>query len=399
MVKSMVRYAIGLVALLTVFSSCDPKVNLTGQYIEKPLIYGLINPKESVQLFRIQKAFLGEESAFVMAQNADSSYFKYEDLFVELVEYNSDGNEANRWALDTVLINNKETGDPDDDEIDFFGPAQRLYSTAQGKIKESTNSNTVVINAAHEYEITLKKRPSHIAIDGMTITNMDTITPIADAKVSMVDVSAFKFTSPNAQSAQVVAPKMTLITTTGERISYAIKFSSARNVALYEVWLRFHYREVRNNVETPMSFQWRARTVEADPNDFGEIQVPPISAEEIYSRIGTEVPIESGVVRKIGKADGGQGDPIPNDGHTQDFDIFVRMAGDNFFKYIDINDPVSSGVVQERPVYTNINNGLGVFSSRTQVDFLNRIYLSTESYDELVGGEYTSDRGFVVDPD
>jgi len=97
----MIRYAIGLVALLTVFSSCKTDFSLTGDYEEKPLIYGLLDPNESVQLFRIQKAFLGEESAFIMAQSPDSSYFKYEDLFVELVEYNG-ANETNRWVLDTV---------------------------------------------------------------------------------------------------------------------------------------------------------------------------------------------------------------------------------------------------------------------------------------------------------
>jgi len=400
MTKSMLRYVFGLVALLITFSSCDPKVNLAGKYVEKPLIYGLINPDESVHLFRIQKAFLGEESAFVMAQNADSSYFKYTDLFVELVEYNEDGDETNRWALDTVLIGNKETGNPDDDEIDFFGPTQRLYSTAQDKILDHTGSSiTDAIDASNEYEITLKKRPSHIAIEGMTIANMDTVTPIADARIEVVDASTFKLTNPNAQNADVIAPKMTLVNTTGDLTSYVVKFNAAANCAMYEVWLRFHYREVRDNVETLKSIEWRAKTIDSDPNSLGVIQVP-ITAQEIYSRIGTEIPVESGVIRKIGQADGTTEIPLlQNDGHTQDFDIFVRMGGDELFKYIDINDPDFTGVLQERPIYTNINNGLGVFSSRTQVNFLNRLYLSTESYDELVGGASTSGRGFVVDPD
>mgnify|MGYP003662384600 CR=1 FL=1 len=77
----MLRYALGLVALLTIFSSCSTEFNLTGEYQEKALVYGLLDPSDNPNtggdghLFRIQKAFLGEESAFVMAQNADSSYF------------------------------------------------------------------------------------------------------------------------------------------------------------------------------------------------------------------------------------------------------------------------------------------------------------------------------------
>jgi hypothetical protein len=121
----MLRYAIGLVALLTVFSSCESDFKLTGEYEEKPLIYGLLDPLDNPNaggaghLFRIQKAFLGEESAFVMALEPDSSYFRYEDLFVELIEYNGSA-ETNRWNLDTVMISNKDTGNPDDDVIDFF---------------------------------------------------------------------------------------------------------------------------------------------------------------------------------------------------------------------------------------------------------------------------------------
>ncbi|TNF29872.1 MAG: hypothetical protein EP314_02195, partial [Bacteroidetes bacterium] len=106
----MLRYAIGLVALATVFSSCESDFNLTGDYQERALIYGLLDPNDNPNVggnghvFRIQKAFLGEESAFLMAATPDSSYFRYEDLKVELVEYNENGSETDRWELDTIYI-------------------------------------------------------------------------------------------------------------------------------------------------------------------------------------------------------------------------------------------------------------------------------------------------------
>lgn len=376
----MLRYAIGLVALLTIFSSCESDFSLTGQYEEKPLVYGLLDPDQSVQLFRIQKAFLGEESAFVMALNPDSSYFRYEDLFVELVEF-SGSNETDRWVLDTIMIATKDTGDPNDDEIDFFGPTQRLYSTDEN------------INVDRQYEITLKKRPA--GVTSMTIANMDTVTPIADAKISIVDVSNFRFTTPNENAGVASAQKMTLVNTSTDYVPYNIKFNAAERAAYYEVWMRFYYREVRDNVETLKSIEWLVSTIESTAS--GIIQAP-VPAEQIYSRIGSEVPVEANVTRKIGKADGASGDPFPNDGHTQDFDVFVRIAGEELFEYIDINNPNNSGVLQDKPVYTNINNGLGVFSSRTEYGFLGKLYLSTESYDEMVGGTSTSGRGFVVDP-
>ncbi|MFM1875319.1 MAG: hypothetical protein RL266_1056 [Bacteroidota bacterium] len=386
----MLRYVIGLVAMLTVFSSCDSSFKLTGDYEEKALIYGLLDPNDNPSaggdghLFRIQKAFLGEESAFIMALSPDSSYFKYQDLFVELIEY-SGTNESNRWVLDTIMITNKDTGNPNDNEIDFFGPSQRLYKA------------DVNINKDRQYEITLKKRP--VGVTNMTVANMDTVTPIADSRISVVDVTSFRFTTPNENGAFVPggsAQKVTLVNQSGDFIPYNIKFNTADRVAQYEVWLRFYYREVRDNVETVKSLEWLVRTVEVVGSE-SIVQVP-MSAEDVYSRIGSEIAVEQGVTRKIGLADGVLGDPFPNDGHTQDFDLFVRMAGEALYEYIDINDPNNSGVLQDKPVYTNINNGLGVFSSRTQYDFLNKMYLSTESYTQLVGGTYTSGRGFVVDP-
>lgn len=395
----MLRYVIGLVAILAVFSSCDSSFKLTGDYEEKALIYGLLDPNRPDQLFRIQKAFLGEESAFVMAQNADSSYFKYQDLFVELVEYRDQSGswiESARWVLDTTMIANKETGDPDDNEIDFFGPAQRLYSTADDKIIESTGPNTFSVNVNREYEITLKKRP--IGVTNMTISNMDTVAPIADSRIDIIDVTSFRFTTPNENGAFVPggnAQKVTLVNQSGDFIPYNIKFNTADRVGQYEVWMRFHYREVRDNVETVKSIEWLVRSVEAGSESIVQV---PVSAENIFSRIGSEVPVEQGVTRKIGKADGADGDPFPNDGHTQDIDLVVLMAGEELYEYIDINNPNNAGVLQDKPVYTNINNGLGIFSSRTQENFIDKMYLSTESYTELVGGSFTSGRGFVVDP-
>ncbi|MCF8463578.1 MAG: hypothetical protein K9G41_01960 [Flavobacteriales bacterium] len=383
----MLRYAIGLVALLTIFSSCESDFKLTGEYEEKPLIYGLLDPLDNPNaggdghLFRIQKAFLGEESAFVMALEPDSSYFRYEDLFVELIEYNG-STESNRWVLDTVMIANKDTGNPDDDVIDFFGPFQRLYKLNQN------------IRADRDYEVTLKKRPVNIPIGAMTIANMDTVTPIADSKTAIVDVSTLSFSRPSQNSGVSSSQRITLVNASRDYVNYILNFSSAERGKQYEVWMRFYYRELKGGVETLKSIRWLVQTIEVGTE--GLIQVPVLS-ENFYSRIGSVVAQEAGVIRKIGRADGTLGDPF-QEGLTQDLDLEVLIAGEELFAYIDINNPTNSTVLQDKPVYTNINNGLGVFSSRSKVEFVNKLHLSVESALELVDGQYTKELGFVIDP-
>lgn len=381
----MLRYAIGLVAMLTIFSSCDSKFNLTGEYKEKALIYGLLDPNDNGDghLFRIQKGFLGEESAFVMAQNADSSYFKYENLFVEVIEFDENGDETNRWELDTVNIGNKETGNPDDGEIDFFGPTQRLYKL---------NAN---VNAEKEYGITLKKRPSIISIGDMTIANMDTVTPIADARTEIVNIGYFQWKTPSEVAlSNGTAQKMEIFNTSNQFKDYTVRFDVAQNAIKHEVWMRFYYREVLDGIETVKTLEWKISTFELESNvSSWQVQLPAVN---IYNRIGSEVKPIPNVVRYIGLKDGSADDIKPNDGHSHDFDIFIRMAGTELNEYININDPSNSGVLQDKPVYTNVNNGLGVLSSRTSAEFRG-LYITPSSGQQLVDGEFTQGLGFVDD--
>lgn len=373
----MLRYTICLVALLTIFSSCETDFNLTGEYQEKALVYGLLDPNDNINqggvghLFRIQKAFLGEESAFIMALEPDSSYFPYERLLVELIEYNGT-TETNRWELDTVVISNKDTGNPDDETIDFFGPEQRLYLAP------------VNIDADRTYEVTLKDVPNGV--------DPSTIEPLADATTDVLNTGTFRWNTPSENSP--TAQKMDLFNTSGEYKDYTIRMKTAERAKQYEVWFRFHYREEILGVEEAKSIEWRVATFELDGEADWQVQV---SSEGIYNRIASEVQPNADAIRRIGKADGAADDAHPFDGRSQDFDIFMRLAGDELYEYIEINSPTNSGALTDKPVYTNVNNGLGVFSSRSEVEF-EGIYLTTTAAEELVDGQYTQGLNFIIDP-
>jgi hypothetical protein len=59
---------------------------------------------------------------------------------------------------------------------------------------------------------------------------------------------------------------------------------------------------------------------------------------------------------------------------------------------MDLNKP-STSLVQERPAYTNIENGIGIFASRTKkIRTFNK--LSQKSNDSLITGSYTGHLGF-----
>ena len=50
---------------------------------------------------------------------------------------------------------------------------------------------------------------------------------------------------------------------------------------------------------------------------------------------------------------------------TSDVEFILSVAGEDLNTYMEVNEP-SSSIVQDKPEYTNIENGIGVFSSRYQ---------------------------------
>lgn len=97
-------------------------------------------------------------------------------------------------------------------------------------------------------------------------------------------------------------------------------------------------------------------------------------------------------------------DNIPH--YTNDNDIYVRhkgnpnvefiftVAADEFYTYMEVNKP-ASGIVTEKPEYTNISNGIGIFSSRFEKSV--PLDMHPISLDSLYNGHFTMNLGFDND--
>ena len=65
-------------------SSCDNSLDILDEYKETPIVYGLLNKNDTVHYVRIQKGFLGEGNALLMAQYADSIYYDTSEVDVTI---------------------------------------------------------------------------------------------------------------------------------------------------------------------------------------------------------------------------------------------------------------------------------------------------------------------------
>jgi hypothetical protein len=76
---------------IAVISSCKNELELNAPYKEIPTIYAVLNPQDPTQTIRINKVFLGEGDANVMAKVHDSVNYKPGELTVTLEKVSQRG--------------------------------------------------------------------------------------------------------------------------------------------------------------------------------------------------------------------------------------------------------------------------------------------------------------------
>ena len=121
-------------------ASCETELHVIDQTYDLPVVWGLIDPVDSVYDIRIQKSFCGKGNAADMAKIYDSIYFDSLNVFMELRyapdknmvgiyagqdwygEWDMAGDLIHRVRLNRTQVNSKETG--------FFNyDPYRIYQT------------------------------------------------------------------------------------------------------------------------------------------------------------------------------------------------------------------------------------------------------------------------------
>ena len=345
--------------LLTVYfliSSCETDFDVTGDWKEIPVVYGILNKNDATHYIRVNKAFLGDEDAFIMAAENDSINFS--NLTVKLIELTDAGVATDSFELDTTYVN-LENG--------IFGnngnQQQKLWKTTE----------TLDVNKIYRVKVVNN-------FSGNVVTSE---TPI---------VKNFTINQPSASPQS----KISFIGNNDAYSSYSVKFAPAGNGKVYEVTIVFYYREVNLTTSdtTDHSISWKQSQYVADESE-SIIQIN-IEGENFFSYVGSLVgPIPANYKRLIGR---GLFDTEPDGNSDDHIDVFINVGGEELYNYIEINKPAASGVLLDKPVYTNIENGLGIFSSRTSNSVLNKS-LSVKSIIELKAGPYTSALGFFQEND
>lgn len=326
------------------FSSCSNEIEINGEWKEVMVVYGILDPSQQDQYIKINRAFLGEGNALEFAQIPDSSIYPY-ILDVVLEELNTSNQVVRTFYFDTVHVF-KEGGV-------FYSGNQPIYHTRIDfpAYIDPLRDDTFWLNEEYTYRLRV--------VNPITGNMAESITPI---------VNNFTIKKPVPGAIQISFASANNVN---------VEWTSALNGRLYDLTYRFHFQEVyfsSPNDTINKYVDWKIGSVKSSKLDGSEAMSISYYNPNFFQNLGNRVETIDTIQRYPGKVE-----------------LIFAVGADELSTYIDVNGP-NTGIIQERPQYTNISNGIGIFSSRFYKSF--KYKLNAYSIDSLKNGIYTKDLNF-----
>ncbi len=326
--------------VLAVLQSCKTDFDINAPYDDIPVVFGALDQTVDTQYVKINKTYLGTGDNTTYASINDSILFPN---LSATIDEELNGTVTNSYNLEEKWVKNIEEGlfNTDSQKVYFFVPNGGLNSEAT-------------------YKLTV---------------NVDEGRKTATAQTSLVEpfdfVSTFKIQAHAGLS--FAGPNESYGTVT-------MRWSSAKGAIKYEAGLVFYYDEHNQNGIEEKSVTWSLGKATALSTNGGEEMSKEILGDGFYKIIAAKLDgnsNEANITKRVFKR----------------IEFFVAAAGEDLSTYIGVNEP-SNSIVSERPTFTNIEGGLGVFSSRTNLVMKEYLAgfpfkLNLNSQAELEDGQYT----------
>lgn len=329
------------------FSACSTDLDVIGDYKETMVVYGLLDQAQPIQYIKINKAFLGEGDALLYAQIKDSVQF-VNALTVEIKRIKN-GVQMGATILLTPTNMPKDAG--------LFYSADQTNAIYSFPTPATTAANALKPDS--EYEL--------------TITNGETGNVVKGKTSLITDITGFTSpVSPPGTDFQFV-----VFGAGGGNAPFNIVWNSAQNARLYQVILRLNYVDSTASGKDTLSVSYTLPEIRMDDVDFSVEVTQATKGRDFYKHIGSTLTDYPGLIQR----------------EAINVDLLLVAGSSDLSTFIDVNKP-STGIIQERPEFTNITNGLGLFSSR-----LNRAPVTRDldptSWDSIACGQYTKHLRFV----
>ncbi len=311
--------------------SCDNELDISEDWKNIPVVYGIIDPSDTAHYFRIEKAFYDPDiDAYTIAAIADSIYYKVADAYLE------DPKTKQRFSL------------------------QRVDGNLEGYIR---NEGVFAQSPNYLYKILDSELKSGLksSLDFKLIINQGKDTISSNTLI----VKDFKFTNPKPGEVQ----RLDL----NYQNKISIRWSYAENAHFYDVGIRINYRE-RNLQE---STTWKNKSIEWTAERYVTTNNIMVQGQDFFVNIGSLIEEDPFVEREF-----------------RNMEFIIAGFGKEIFDYISIYG-ANLGITgsQEIPLYSNIVGGIGIFSAKKTIE-IGDLLLVESSQDSLISGIYTNKLNF-----
>lgn len=328
--KRLIPVLLGLAFVV----SCTTDFELEAEWKDIPIVYAFLSIQDTAHYVRVQKAFLEPGgNALEIAEIADSLY--YTDAVVELE------NTASGETFTLERVNAANEGYPKDDGVFVEAPHYLYKVSAATAGFEPGDEVRIVVNRSGVDPVT-----AETTIVG-SIDTIDSSSPTINTWRDQTDVRFGWNTDPLNK--------------------------------IFDFRLIIHYSEFPG--DNPSDVQEKTLEYIIDKSIINEDDadrfVEKVSGLQFFNYLGQNIPEKEGYIRFFNS-----------------MDMVVTGSGPELYEYIRVaqaNTGITSA--QSIPVYTNVDGGLGIFTSRYQ---LHRpgMRLLAEARDSLLNGRFTKHLNF-----
>lgn len=330
--------ALYLLALLTIIGlgSCSNDFSLNAPAKEIPIVYGLLSRADDTHYIRVERAFLEEAtSGLELAQQADQLYF--DDIDVAIVRVN------NQRAYPLQRIDGVAEG---------IVRSEGIFATTPN-ILYKIDAATLQLQEGEQYELLIRNATETIMTTAIT-------SVVSDLRLNR------PIPGNNKLPIRILEDdELTVIWAADETASF------------FDLQMHINYEEwTATTSATPQqkTVVWNLSSNQTAIDGPNKVEVDGI---EFYRFLASAIPTDASVLRLLGS-----------------IDIVIDAGGQELFQYINVGQ-ANTGITsaQVLPVFTNLSEGLGIFSSRNQ--FVEKdFFVDSATRDLLRDGDLTRELNF-----
>ena len=320
----MRKLTIFLLAVSVFFVACETDFEVNTYWKEVTVVYGLLDQSQQQQYIKINKAYLGEGDALQMASVADSVNYNPADIEVKIFKVKEGDTLGFVTLYDTIL--EKDSG---------------LFATDENIIY-TTPSNFFLTNNADEkdYILSIINKKSGKEVWGKTHLIHALALDIPPSKPM-----GFYGTIPNP----LVLPL--------EKSQTTVNWRHSENGKIYQIIARVHYTNFFHNDTVSTYVDWDQPQMEFD----GSTEMHyTFDGDDFVNALENKITDKESVPKLVPLSDN---DTTLVARRLLNIELLFTVSSEDLQTYMALNEPFE-GIVQERPVFTNINNGIGLFSCR-----------------------------------